>query len=101
VASVEPAPKPARRAEPADPAPEYGLTAIQRRILGAAREGGPIYVYLEGPGQGEVKSGTERFFGDEAVKALATLVAPGLVEATGKDSFELTSAGLQLAGSLL
>jgi hypothetical protein len=83
------------------PEPDYDLSEIQRRILSAAHEGGSIFVYrLPGPGEGEVKSGTERFFGDDAVTALATLIAPGLVAETGDDRFELTHAGLQLAASL-
>lgn len=84
------------------PEPDYDLSEIQRRILSAAQEGGSIFVYrLPGPGEGEVKSGTERFFGDDAVTALATLIAPGLVAETGDDRFELTHAGLQLAASLV
>jgi len=83
------------------PEPDYDLSEIQRRILSAAHEGGSIFVYrLPGPGEGEVKSGTERFFGDDAVTAVATLIAPGLVAETGNDRFELTHAGLQLAASL-
>ncbi len=86
---------------PKRPESEYNLSEIQRRILSAAQEGGSIFVYrLPGPGEGEVKSGTERFFGDDAVTALATLIAPGLVAETGDDRFELTHAGLQLAAAL-
>lgn len=89
------------RPDPPRPVPDYDLSEIQRRILSAAQEGGPIFVYrLPGPGEGEVKSGTERFFGDDAVTAVATLIAPGLVAETGDDCFELTHAGLQLAASL-
>ena len=84
-----------------EPASQYELSKIQRRILTAAHEGGSIYVYrLPGPDEGEVKSGNERFFGDEAVTALATLIAPGLVAELGEDQFELTKAGQQLAASL-
>jgi hypothetical protein len=87
--------------EPPRPAPRSDLTEIQRRILSAAQDGGTIYVYrLPGPQEGEVKSGRERFFGDEAVAAVATMIAPGLLTATGEDRFELTSAGLRLASSL-
>jgi hypothetical protein len=84
-----------------EPVPQYDLSEIQRRILTAAREGGSIFVYrLPGPDEGEVKSGNERFFGDEAVTALATLVAPGLIAETGEDRFELTAAGQKLVESL-
>lgn len=84
-----------------EPVPRYDLSEIQERILAAARAGGAIFVYrLPGPDEGEVKSGKERFFGDEAVTALATLVAPGLVAESGADRFELTHAGQQLAASL-
>jgi hypothetical protein len=84
-----------------DPVPHYDLSEIQQRILAAARTGGAIFVYrLPGPNEGEVKSGEERFFGDEAVTALATLIAPGLVAESGEDRFELTHAGQQLAASL-
>ena len=81
--------------------PQYDLSEIQRRILAAAGRGGAIFVYrLPGPVEGEVKSGKERFFGDQAVTAVATLIAPGLVAKSGEDSFELTSAGRQLAATL-
>jgi len=84
-----------------EPVPQYDLSEIQQRILTAAREGASIFVYrLPGPDEGEVKSGRERFFGDEAVAALATLVAPGLVAETGEDSFALTDAGQKLVESL-
>ena len=84
-----------------DPLAEHDLSEIQKRILSAAVESGAIFVYrIPGPGEGEVKSGSERFFGDEAVTAVATLIAPGLVAAVGEDRFELTRAGLRLAGQL-
>ena len=89
------------RSDPPEPAPQYDLTEIQRRILGAAHEDGTIFVYRQpGPIEGEVKSGRERFFGDEAVTAVATLIAPGLIAAAGDDCFELTHAGLRLVASL-
>jgi hypothetical protein len=91
--------------EPPEPPlsePKYSLTEIQRRILSAAYEGGSITVYrTPGNCEGEVKSGRERFFGDAAVTAVATLIAPGLVAVNGEDCFELTPAGLQLAASLV
>lgn len=88
--------------EPSLSVPKYDLSEIQKRILSAAHEDGTIFVYrLPGPGEGEVKSGTERFFGDDAVTAVATLIAPGLVAANGEDRFDLTHAGLQIAASLL
>ena len=90
------------RSDPAETAPHYDLTEMQRRILSAAHEGGPIFVYRQpGPAEGEVKSGAERFFGDEAVTAVATLIAPGLVAAVGEDCFELTHAGLRFVASLI
>lgn len=88
--------------EPPPSVPKYDLSEMQKRILSAAHVGGTIFVYrLPGPGEGEVKSGTERFFGDDAVTAVATLIAPGLVAANGDDRFELTHAGLQIAAALL
>ena len=89
------------RSDPAESPPQYDLTEMQKRILSAARKGDPIFVYrLPGPQEGEVKSGGERFFGNEAVTAVATLIAPGLVAAVEADCFELTALGQQLAESL-
>ena len=90
-----------KQAEAPKVVPQFDLSEIQRRILTAAREGGSIFVYrLPGPDEGEVKSGDERFFGDDAVTAVATLIAPGLITELGEDRFELTRAGQQLADSL-
>ena len=90
-----------KQSEILEAVPQYDLSEIQRRILTSAREGGAIFIYrLPGPDEGEVKSGNERFFGDEAVTAVATLIAPGLVTELGEDRFELTRAGQQLADSL-
>ena len=90
-----------KQSEILEAVPQYDLSEIQRRILTSAREGGSIFIYrLPGPDEGEVKSGDERFFGDEAVTAVATLIGPGLVTELGEDRFELTRAGQQLADSL-
>ena len=100
-ATAPPAIESQLRSDPPEPVPQYDLTKIQKRILGAAHEEGTIFVYREpGPAEGEVKSGTERFYGDDAVTAVATLIAPGLIAAAGEDCFELTHAGLRLVESL-
>ncbi|MDH3628914.1 MAG: hypothetical protein OEV00_10170 [Acidobacteriota bacterium] len=80
---------------------EYDLDDVQKEILAAAARGNTIYVYGgEGSIEGEVKAGDERFYGNEAVAAVAKLVEPGLLEKTDDDCFELTDDGACLATSL-
>lgn len=78
------------------------LTPIQREILQAAQYGrvGDHTIHVLGTsiaGEGEVKSGGRRFYGNGAVEALAALTVPGLIEAAGEDHFELTEAGARSA----
>ena len=73
---------------------------MQQEILLAAwrRNRGPIYVCgKNGGAEGEVKSGDERFYGNEAVVAIAGLIAPGLIVGVGDDCFTLTDDGARLA----
>jgi hypothetical protein len=81
---------------------KYKLTEIQARILAAAF-GGKDEIIVCGdrtPAEGEVKAGGERFYGDDAVVAVATLVGPGLVSPNGGDAFRLTADGTKLAEAL-
>lgn len=78
------------------------LTPIQREILQAAQYGkiGDHTIYVMGSGiagEGEVKSGGRRFYGNAALEALAALTAPGLIQPAGEDRFELTEAGTRSA----
>jgi hypothetical protein len=79
---------------------ERGFTEIQRQILLASwrRNRGPIYVCgTSRSAEGEVKSGGQRFYGNDALVAIAGLVAPGLIVDVGDDCFTLTDDGARLA----
>lgn len=80
---------------------KYKLSEIQKRILSAAAKAQEIFVCgNDESAEGEVKSGDERFYGDEAVAALAALAGPGLVSPHGEDCFRLTDDGTKLARTL-
>lgn len=80
---------------------KFDLNDMQKQILAAAATGVVIFVYGgEGRIEGEVKVGEERFYGNEAVDAVARLVEPGLLKNSDDDSFELTDDGACLAASL-
>ena len=80
---------------------EYDLNDLQKQILAAAAKGIVIFVYGgDGKTEGEVKAGAERFYGNDAVEAVARLVEPGLLKKSEDDSYELTDDGACLAASL-
>ena len=83
---------------------KYKLSEIQKRILSAAAKAQEIFVCgNDESAEGEVKSGDERFYGNEAVMALAALAGlagPGLISPHGEDCYRLTDDGTKLALSL-
>jgi len=81
---------------------KHNLSDMQKQILAAAVSGGDqIFVVGTNSGtEGEVKAGDQRFYGNEAVVAVATLVGPGLISPQGDDCFRLTSDGSRLAQTL-
>jgi hypothetical protein len=90
---------------PVLPEVQPDLSDLQKQILiatlGDQLDGDPIYVFADrGADEGEVKAGETRLYGDEAVVAVAGLVANGLVRPHGEDSYELTSEASILARSL-
>lgn len=82
----------------------YMLDPLQRQILAAAATEGrslPIYV-MPGKrgGDGEVKAGAQRLFGDEALAAVIGLISLGLAVEVDEACFGLTTEG-ERAGALL
>jgi len=81
---------------------KYKLSEMQKRILSAAATAQMIFVCgNDAKAEGEVKSGDERFHGNEAVAAVAALAGPGLISPHGDDCFRLTQDGTKLAITLL
>ena len=81
---------------------KYALSEIQQQILTAAMAAGDE-IFVVGKGkleEGEVKSGDQRFYGDEAVMAVAALAGPGLISSQGEDCFRLTPDGTRVAKTL-
>ena len=80
----------------------YRLSDMQKEIILAASDAhADIFVCgSDGKTEGEVKAGLQRFYGDEAVVAIAGLAAPGLIAPHGEDRFELTKSGLELIAAL-
>lgn len=92
-------------AEVASPETNRDLSETQERILiealGDQYDAGPVFVYREpGPAAGEVKAGDCRLYGDEAVIAVAELVAAGLLVVAEDDRCDLTPEAARLARSL-
>ncbi len=82
---------------------KYDLSETQKSILSAAAEVDAKEITVCGAekgAEGEVKSGKQRFYGNEAVAALAGLAGPGLVSPHGEDRFTLTPEGLKLVETL-
>ena len=80
---------------------KYKLNEMQKRILSAAASAQEIFVCgKDSTSEGEVKSGEERFHGNEAVAAVAALAGPGLILPHGEDCFRLTQDGAKLAQTL-
>ena len=76
----------------------YALNDTQKEILAAAAaDDGSIFVCgSDGNTEGEVKAGQQRFYGNDAVAAIAALVVPGLISPLGGDRFGVTDAGREL-----
>lgn len=83
-----------------EPRAAQAFTEMQREILLASwrKNRGPIYVCgTSRSAEGEVKSGGQRFYGNDALVAIAGLAAPGLIVNVGDDCFTLTDDGARLA----
>jgi len=82
-----------------------GINELEREILRAAmdgrRKGEGIYILGDaGRTEGEIKAGGQRIYGNEAVEAVADLVARGLIEQSGEELFELSDFGARMAPAL-
>lgn len=82
-----------------------GINELEREILRAAmdgyRKGEGIFVLGDaGVAEGEIKAGGRRIYGNEAVEAVANLVARGLIEQSDDDLFELSDFGARMAPAL-
>jgi predicted RNA-binding Zn-ribbon protein involved in translation (DUF1610 family) len=86
--------------ETADPA---GTTAVQMRILAGSlhADDGQIHVQPQtGNDKGEVRAGTWRVYGTEAIDAVDALLHAGLVERKDATTFVLTPDGQKAATAL-
>lgn len=81
---------------------KYNLSAMQKDILSAAAEGSKEITVCgtDSKAEGEVKSGDQRFYGDEAVAAVAALAGPGLIAPDGEDCFRLSPDGTKLVKTI-
>lgn len=77
---------------------KYNLSDVQRNILFAAGAGSREIVVCatDQRNEGEVKAGDQRFYGNDAVAAVAAFVAARLIEPKGEDCFRLTADGDKL-----
>ena len=84
---------------------KYNLSEMQKNILAAAAAaaaGAKREITVLGnnrKAQSEVKSGDQRFYGNEAVEAIAALAGPGLISPHGEDCFRLTLEGAKLVAT--
>jgi len=81
---------------------KHGLSEMQKGILSAA-SGDAQEITVCGhdeKAEGEVNSGGQRFYGNEAVAAVAALAGSGLISRHGDDCFRLTAEGRKLARTL-
>ena len=81
---------------------KYDLSEMQKEILAAAMGGSKEITVCgnDSKAEGEVKSGDQRFYGDEAVAAVAALAGPGLIALHGEDCFRLTPDGTKLVKTI-
>ena len=82
-----------------------GINELAREILRAAmdgrRKGEGIYVLGDaGVAEGEIKAGGRRIYGNDAVEAVADLVARGLIQQSEEDLFALSAFGARMAPAL-
>lgn len=77
---------------------KYNLTEVQKNILFAAGKSSKEIVVCgaDRQNEGEVKAGDLRFYGNEAVAAVAVFVASRLIEPRGGDCFRVTPEGDKL-----
>jgi DNA-directed RNA polymerase subunit RPC12/RpoP len=78
-------------------------TAVQMRILAGSlhADDGQIHVHpQQGDDEGEVRAGTWRVYGAEAVDAVDALLHAGLVERKDATTFVLTTDGQKAASAL-
>jgi hypothetical protein len=81
------------------------LSELQKRILVASLGRSPrdpaIHVLrMAGPGEGEIKAGTQRLYGNAAVEAVEALLSTGFVARCRESEFQLTDAGRRVAAVL-
>jgi len=81
---------------------KYNLSEVHKNILSAAAGGSKEIAVCgnDSKAEGEVKSGDQRFYGDEAVAAVAGLAGTGLISPHGEDCFRLTSDGIKLVETI-
>jgi len=87
----------------AQPEGPHDTTAVQMRILAGSLQAddGQIYVHpKKGDDKGEVRAGTWRVYGTEAVDAVDELLHAGLVERKDATTFVLTTDGQKAASAL-
>jgi hypothetical protein len=74
---------------------KYNLSEMQTNVLSAAADNSKEITVCgaDSKAEGEVKSGNQRFYGDEAVAAVAALAGLGLIAPHSEDSFRLTPDG--------
>jgi len=81
------------------------LSELQKQILIASLEevadDPAIHVMrVIGPGEGEIKAGSQRLYGNEAVEAVEALLSTGFVARRHESGFELTAEGRRIATTL-
>ena len=82
-----------------------GLSELQKQILIASlddvADDPAIHVMrVVGPGEGEIKAGSQRLYGNEAVEAVEALLSTGFVTRCHESGFELTDEGRRIATAL-
>lgn len=82
-----------------------GLSDQQQKILLGVKNdpsgSGSIQLSRLGPDVIEVRAGSYRWYGKQAVNAVVGLMVRGLVTRAERNSYELTQKGTQLAGTLV
>jgi len=81
------------------------LSELQKQILVASLdetvEDPAIHVLrMVGPDEGEIKAGSQRLFGNDAVEAVEALLSTGFVARCQESGFELTEEGRRVAAVL-
>jgi hypothetical protein len=81
------------------------LSELQKQILIASLEDVAVdpaihVMRVIGPGEGEIKAGSQRLYGNEAVEAVEALLSTGFVSRCHESGFELTEEGRRIATEL-